>query len=177
MVFEETRISGVFIVMPERHPDERGFFARTWCEQEFAAKGLNPRLVQCSVSFNAKKGTLRGVHYQAEPHREAKLVRCTRGGLFDVALDLRPGSSTYLQWTAVELTAENGCALYIPEGCAHGFLTLQEGTEALYQMSEFYHPESARGVLWNDPAFGIEWPFEPVVISERDKSYPEFSSR
>jgi dTDP-4-dehydrorhamnose 3,5-epimerase len=177
MIFEETKIAGVFIVIPERHQDERGFFARTWCENEFREHGLSPQLVQCSLSFNLKKGTLRGVHYQANPHPEAKLVRCTRGGLYDIALDLRSDSPTYLHWVAAELTAENHRALYIPEGCAHGFLTIEDDTEAFYQMSEFYHPEAARGVRWNDPAFGIEWPFEPHVISERDRNYPDFGEK
>jgi dTDP-4-dehydrorhamnose 3,5-epimerase len=177
MTFEETKIAGVFIVIPERHQDERGFFARTWCENEFREHGLSPRLVQCSLSFNLKKGTLRGVHYQAKPHPEAKLVRCTRGSLYDIALDLRSDSPTHLHWVAAELTAENHRALYIPEGCAHGFLTIEDDTEAFYQMSEFYHPEAARGVRWNDPAFGIEWPFEPHVISERDRSYPDFGGK
>src|SRR5579863_1734973 len=143
MIFEETKISGVVIVALEHHRDERGFFARTWCENEFHEHGLNPRLVQCSISFNQKRGTLRGVHYQARPYPEAKLVRCTRGSLYDVALDLRPDSATYLHWVTAELTAENHRALYIPEGCAHGFLTIADTTETLYQMSEFYHPEGA----------------------------------
>lgn len=177
MVFHETDIAGVFEIAIDLHPDERGFFARTWCEREFRERGLNPNVVQCSISFNAKKGTLRGVHYQAEPNPEAKLVRCTRGRLFDVALDLRPNSATYLRWTGVELTAANRHALYIPEGCAHGFLTLDNDTEALYQMSEFYHPEAARGVRWNDPAFGIVWPSTVEVISDRDRTYPDFESR
>jgi dTDP-4-dehydrorhamnose 3,5-epimerase len=177
MRFSETALAGVFQIELERHPDERGFFARTWCEKEFAGKGLNPRLVQCSISFNARKGTLRGVHYQAKPYPECKLVRCTRGSLYDVALDLRLNSPTYLRWIGAELTAENHRALYIPEGCAHGFLTLEDNTEALYQMSEFYYAEAARGVRWNDPAFSIEWPFEPQVISERDSAYPDFKER
>lgn len=174
MIFEETKIAGVRILTPETHCDERGFFARTWCEQESAANGLNSRIVQCSISFNAKKGTLRGVHYQLEPYQEAKLVRCTQGSLYDVALDLRLGSPTYLHWVSAELTAENRRALYIPEGCAHGFLTLEDNTEALYQMSEFYHPEASSGVRWNDPAFGIAWPFPAAVMSERDRSYADF---
>jgi dTDP-4-dehydrorhamnose 3,5-epimerase len=157
--------------------DERGFFARSWCEREFREHGLNSELVQCSISFNKERGTLRGVHYQAAPNPEAKLVRCTRGSLYDVALDLRPDSSTYLKWTAAELSAENHRALYIPEGCAHGFLTLEDQTEVLYQMSEFYYPEAARGVRWNDPAFGIEWPGKVEVISERDRIYPDFENR
>ncbi len=176
MVFEETEIAGVFTVSPELLRDERGSFARTWCEREFREHGLNPKVVQCSISFNQRKGTLRGVHYQARPHQEAKLVRCTKGSLYDVALDLRRDSSTYLRWVGVALTAGNRRALYIPEGCAHGFLTLEDNTEVLYQMSEFYHPESARGLRWNDQAFAIAWPGNVEVISERDRTYPDFES-
>ena len=177
MIFNKTDLAGVIEIQMEPLRDERGFFARTWCEKEFREHNLNPRLVQCSISFNGRKGTLRGIHYQAEPFPEAKLVRCTRGSLYDIALDLRCDSPTYLRWIGAELTAENRRTLYIPEGCAHGFLTLEENTEALYQMSEFYHPESARGVRWNDPAFGIVWPGKVEVISERDRNYPDFTVR
>jgi len=177
MVFQETEIVGVFTVSLDLLRDERGFFARTWCEREFSDHGLNPKLVQCSISFNKRKGTLRGVHFQAEPHCEAKLVRCTRGSIFDVALDLRPQSPTYLRWMGVDLTEENHRALYIPEGCAHGFLSLEDDAEVFYQMSESYHPESARGVRWNDPVFGIRWPGSVEVISERDRTYPDFESK
>ncbi|MGA9465829.1 MAG: dTDP-4-dehydrorhamnose 3,5-epimerase [Terracidiphilus sp.] len=177
MIFHETDLAGVVVVEMQLLCDERGFFARSWCEREFRDHGLNSELVQCSISFNQAKGTLRGVHYQAAPNPEAKLVRCTRGSLYDVALDLRPDSSTYLKWTAAELSAENHRALYIPEGCAHGFLTLEDQTEVLYQMSEFYYPEAARGLRWDDPAFGIEWPGRVEVISERDRSYPDFENR
>ena len=170
-------IAGVFEIEMEVHHDERGFFARTWCEREFREHGLNPKVVQCSTSWNDRKGTLRGVHYQAEPNSEAKLVRCTRGSLYDVALDLRPGSATFMRWTGAELTASNHRALYIPEGCAHGFLTLEDDTEALYQMSEFFHPEAARGVRWNDPAFAIVWPGKVEIISERDRTTPDFEPR
>ncbi len=176
MVFEKTEIAEVFTVSLELLRDERGSFARTWCEREFREHGLNPKVVQCSISFNQRKGTLRGVHYQARPHQEAKLVRCTKGSLYDVALDLRRDSSTYLRWVGVALTAGNRRALYIPEGCAHGFLTLEDNTEVLYQMSEFYHPESARGLRWNDQAFAIAWPGNVEVISERDRTYPDFES-
>jgi dTDP-4-dehydrorhamnose 3,5-epimerase len=177
MIFRRTDLAGVIEIEMELHRDERGFFARSWCEREFRENGLNPKLVQCSISYNERKGTLRGVHYQAPPYPEAKLVRCTKGSLYDVALDLRPDSPSYLRSTGVELTAANHRALYIPEGCAHGFLTLEESTEALYQMSEFYHPETARGVRWNDPAFGIVWPGVAEVISERDRSFPDFKSK
>lgn len=177
MIFNKTDLPGVIEIQMEPLRDERGFFARSWCEKEFQEHNLNPRLVQCSISFNEKKGTLRGIHYQAEPFPEAKLVRCTRGSLYDIALDLRRDSPSYLRWIGVELSAENRRALYIPEGCAHGFLTLEENTEALYQMSEFYHPEAARGVRWNDPAFGIVWPGKVEVMSDRDRNYPDFTCR
>jgi dTDP-4-dehydrorhamnose 3,5-epimerase len=174
MKFVPTPLDDVWIVEMERHEDERGSFARSWCENEFREQGLNPRLVQCSVSFNLRRGTLRGMHYQRAPHAEAKLVRCTRGAAYDVALDLRPGSKTFRQWTAVELTEENGRAVYIPEGCAHGFQTRADRTELFYQMSESHHPESAAGVRWNDPAFGIQWPEENAIISPRDAALPDF---
>jgi dTDP-4-dehydrorhamnose 3,5-epimerase len=177
MIFERTNIAGVFFISMELHSDERGFFARSWCTKEFEEHGLRPNVVQCSISRNHKRGTLRGMHFQAEPFQEAKLVRCTSGSLYDVALDLRPDSLTYLQWTAAELTAENHRALYIPGGCAHGFLTLEDNTEALYQMSEFYHPETARGVRWNDAAFGIAWPRSVEVISDRDQTYADFEPK
>jgi dTDP-4-dehydrorhamnose 3,5-epimerase len=176
MLFTETKLEGVFIIEPERIEDERGFFARTWCQQEFEAHGLSPRLVQCSISFNARKGTLRGMHYQAAPHAEAKLIRCTLGAIYDVALDLRSESATFKQWVAAELTAENRRMLYIPEGLAHGFQTLTDGAEVFYQMSEFYHPQSARGVLWNDPAFRMEWPLPLAVISQRDLTHPKWGA-
>jgi dTDP-4-dehydrorhamnose 3,5-epimerase len=157
----------------ERHPDERGFFARTFCANEFASRGLNPKLVQCSISFNARKGTLRGLHYQVAPHGEAKLVRCTRGAIYDVIVDLRANSPTLRLWIGVELTDQKRNMVYIPEGCAHGFLTLADESEVFYQMSEFYAPESARGVRWDDPAFRIDWPGKVEVISERDRTYPD----
>jgi len=177
MIFEATKLAGVFLISPELHRDERGFFARTWCTREFEEHGLNPAMVQCSISFNRAKGTLRGVHYQAAPYPEAKLVRCTKGRLYDVALDLRMDSPSYMQWTGTELTEENRRALYIPEGCAHGFLTLEDNTEAFYQMSESYYADGGRGVRWNDPAFGIEWPATVNVISERDRTYPDYGTK
>jgi dTDP-4-dehydrorhamnose 3,5-epimerase len=175
MTFLETKISGVFEIRPELARDERGFFGRSWCQKEFASHGLDSRLVQCNISGNFRKGTLRGMHYQSAPFAETKLVRCTRGSIFDVALDLRPDSPTHKQWVAFVLSAENHHMLCIPEGCAHGFLTLEDHCEVFYQMSEFYDPESARGVRWNDPAFGIEWPERAEVISARDASYPDFA--
>ena len=174
MKFLETEVLGVFEIRPEIFPDERGFFARSWCQEEFASHGLDPRLVQCNISGNLKQGTLRGMHYQDSPYAETKLVRCTRGSIFDVAVDLRVGSLTYKRWASAILTAENHSMLYIPEGCAHGFLTLEDNSEVFYQMSQFYHPEAAQGVRWNDPAFAIEWPGTPEVISARDASYPDF---
>ena len=158
MRFTETRLKGAFIIEPERLEDERGFFARTFCQKEFGAHGLNSKIVQCNVSYNKHKGTLRGMHYQAPPMAEAKLVSCTRGAIYDVIIDLQPESPTYCQWFAEELNAENSKMIYIPEGFAHGFQTLEDETEVFYQMSEFYSPEHARGVRWDDPAFGIKWP-------------------
>lgn len=175
MIFRETHVHGVFEIHLEPKLDERGFFARSWCSKEFAAHDLNPTLVQCNVSYNTSKGTLRGMHYQVEPFPEAKLLRCTQGSIYDVALDLRPESPTFKRWFATVLSATNRQMLYIPPGCAHGFLTLEDSTEIFYQMSEFYAPESSRGVRWDDPAFQIAWPSMPVVISERDQSYPDFS--
>ncbi len=174
MIFRETKLADAYVIDPERLEDDRGFFARTWCTREFAQKGLNQRIVQCSVSYNQRKGTLRGMHYQERPYAEAKLVRCTMGAIYDVIIDLRPNSLTYRQWVAVELTAANHRMLYVPEGVAHGFLTLEDETEVFYQMSEFFTPEYARGVRWDDPAFGVEWPVEPTVVSERDRGFPDF---
>lgn len=171
--FRQTKLAGVFEIDIEPKPDERGFFARTWCQREFEACGLNSNLVQCSLSFNARRGTLRGMHYQAAPYGETKLVRCTRGSIYDVVVDLRPQSPSYLQWIGAVLTANNHKALYIPEECAHGFLTLEDGAEVFYQMSEFHQPVAARGVRWDDAAFGITWPTDIEVISERDRTYPD----
>jgi dTDP-4-dehydrorhamnose 3,5-epimerase len=177
VIFTETELAGVWRVEVERHEDERGFFARTFDADEFAARGLATRFPQCSVSFNARVGTLRGMHYQAAPHQEAKLVRCTAGAVYDVALDLRPGSPTWGRWTAAELSAANRAALYVPEGCAHGFQTLAEATEVFYQISAAHHPASARGVRWDDPAFAVAWPdAERRVISARDRAYPDFAA-
>jgi dTDP-4-dehydrorhamnose 3,5-epimerase len=177
VTFQETKLAGVFEVLLEINSDERGFFARTWCEREFGDHGLAAKIVQCSVSMNKRKGTLRGVHYQAAPFAETKIVRCTTGAIYDVALDLREHSPTFKQWFGTVLSAENRRALYIPEGCAHGFLTLVDETEVLYQMSEFYHPEAGRGIRWNDPTFQIGWPGRAEVISERDRTYPDFEPK
>jgi dTDP-4-dehydrorhamnose 3,5-epimerase len=173
--FTETRLKGAYIIEPEPIEDERGFFARSWCQQEFDVRGLNPNLVQCNISFNKKKGILRGMHYQVAPHEEAKLVRCTKGAIYDVIIDLCPDSSTFKQWIAVELTAKNHKMLYIPEGFAHGFQSLIDNTEVFYQMSEFYHPECARGVRWDDPAFKIEWPEGERIITAKDMQYLDFN--
>jgi dTDP-4-dehydrorhamnose 3,5-epimerase len=175
VIFVPTALPGAFIIESERREDERGFFARTWCAREFEARDLNPRLVQCSVSFNKRKGTLRGMHYQVPPHREAKLVRCTMGAIHDVIIDLRPASSAYKQHVAALLTAENRRGLYIPEGMAHGFQTLVDDTEVFYQISEFYSPEHARGVRWDDPAFAIVWPPDDRIINDRDRGYSDFT--
>ncbi len=177
MILHETKLPGVFEVNLELISDERGFFARCWCQKEFEHNKLNPGLVQCNISFNSRKGTLRGVHYQAPPHAEAKVVRCTRGAVYDVVVDLRLESATYKDWIAVVLTAEKRNMVYVPEGCGHGFLTLEDETEVFYQMSEFYNPECGRGVRWNDPAFQIIWPAAVEVISQRDQTYPDFEAK
>jgi dTDP-4-dehydrorhamnose 3,5-epimerase len=174
MIFTETKLKDAFIIQPERLGDQRGFFARTWCQREFEARGLNPCLVQCNISFNKSKGTLRGMHYQTAPYEEAKLIRCTKGAIYDVIIDLSPDSRTFAQYMAVELTAENRTMLYVPKGFAHGFQTLTDNSEVFYQMSEFYVPQYARGVRWNDPAFAIEWPPDERIILERDQTYPDF---
>jgi dTDP-4-dehydrorhamnose 3,5-epimerase len=174
MIFHETKIAGVVQIELDAHSDERGFFARCWCEREMGEHGLNAQLAQCSISVNRLKGTLRGMHYQTAPYQEAKLVRCTKGSLFDVAIDLRPLSATYRQWVGYELTEDNRRSLYIPEGCAHGFLTLSTNTEVLYLISEFYNESAAHGVRWNDPAFQIIWPETINVISKRDLNYIDF---
>lgn len=174
MIFTETKLKGAFIIDLEPIQDERGLFARTWCKKEFEDHGLNPNLVQCNTSFNKKKGTLRGMHYQAAPYEEAKLVRCTMGAIYDVIIDIRKGSKTYMQLFACELTAKNRKILYVPEGFAHGFQTLEDNTEVFYQMSEFYHPEYARGIRWNDLAFILKWPLPDPILSEKDQSYPFF---
>ena len=174
MIFGETRIPGAWVVEPERLEDERGFFAWTWDADEFSQRGLDPRLSQCSISFNRSRGTLRGLHYQVAPHEEAKLVRCTAGAIFDVAVDLRRDSPAFTTWFGVELSAENRLALYVPTGCGHGFLTLVDRCEVHYQIAGSYAPEAATGVRWDDPAFGIIWPADVMLIHERDRSYPDF---
>ena len=174
MIFRQTEIEGAWVVKPERYEDERGFFARTWDASEFAERGLSGDLAQASISHNRRRGTLRGMHYQAAPHEEAKLVRCTSGAMFDVAVDLRPSSSTFRRWVGIELSAENRLALYVPQGCAHGFLTLADEVEISYLISVPHEPGAARGVRFDDPAFGILWPEEIIVINDRDRTYPDF---
>jgi dTDP-4-dehydrorhamnose 3,5-epimerase len=172
MIFHGTKLPGAFEIHLDPRADDRGFFARTWCKKEFKSHGLNPELVQCSTSFNTRKGTLRGLHYQAPTHAETKLVRCIRGAIYDVVVDLRPQSPTFKEWIAVLLTDKKRNMVYVPEGCAHGFLTLEDESEVFYQISEFYDAESSRGVRWDDPAFQITWPAKLEVISERDRTYP-----
>ena len=171
MIFTETKLKGAFIIELEKLEDERGFFARTWDQKQFEECGLNSKLVQCDISFSKKKGTLRGLHYQIAPYEEAKLVRCTRGKIFDVVIDLRHESKTFKEWIGVELSVENYKILYVPEGLAHGFETLQDNTEVSYQMSEVYMPEYAKGVRWDDPLFKINWPLNMPIISKKDLSY------
>ena len=175
MIFRETPLAGAWVLEPERFADERGFFARTFCRRDFTERGLDPEIAQCSVSFNHRRGTLRGLHFQAEPHAEVKLVRVSRGAVWDVIVDLRPGSPTLRRHFALVLSAENGHQLYIPKGFAHGFLTLADDTEVSYQISEFYSPESARGYRFDDPAFAIPWPEAVTVISEKDRTLPLFA--
>jgi dTDP-4-dehydrorhamnose 3,5-epimerase len=174
MRIEPAAVAGVMLVSVEPHVDDRGLFARTYDAATFAAAGLPVNWPQCNVSWNRSRGTLRGMHYQRAPFEEPKLVRCTAGRIFDVAIDLRPGSPTYCRWVGVELSRERRNALLIPAGCAHGFLTLEDEAEVFYMMGEVFHPEAAAGVRWNDPAFGIEWPLAPTTMADRDASWPDF---
>jgi dTDP-4-dehydrorhamnose 3,5-epimerase len=176
VIFTETALAGVFLIEPQKLADERGFFARTLSQDEFAARGLAAHFVQSSLSVNPSRGTLRGLHYQCAPHEEAKVVSCVRGAIFDVVIDLRRDSPSYLRWFATELTAQNYRMVYVPEGCAHGFQTLEDDTVVFYQMSEFHHPESARGVRWDDPEFGIPWPLRPSLMSASDRSHAPFAA-
>ena len=171
MKFQPAPLAGAYLIELALLEDERGFFARSFCQNEFRAHGLDTVVAQSNVSFNRKRGTLRGLHYQAEPHAEAKVVRCTRGAIWDVIVDLREGSPTRWRWHALELNAENRLAFYVPEGFAHGFQTLADDSEVLYQMSEFYHPDLARGLRWDDPKIGIRWPLPDPVLSPRDRAY------
>jgi len=177
VIFTETALAGAFVIALERREDERGFFARAWCAREFAARGLEAQVAQCNLSYNRRRGTLRGLHYQVPPHEESKLVRCVRGAIYAVAVDLRAASATFRRHVATELTADNRVALFVPRGFAFGFQTLVDDTEVFYQMSEFYAPEHGRGVRWDDPAFGIHWPLPEPIMLERDRSYPDFAFR
>lgn len=178
MKFIELSLQGAYLIEPELIEDSRGFFARSFCTHEFKKHGLNSNIYQCNISFNHKKGTLRGMHFQIGDNSEVKVVRCNSGAIYDVIIDLRPNSPTYKQWQGVELTAKNRTMLYIPEGFAHGFQTLEDNTELSYQMSEFFAPEQARGIRWNDPAFKIKWPYEqPTVISAKDQQYANYQDK
>jgi dTDP-4-dehydrorhamnose 3,5-epimerase len=175
MIFTETELPGAYLIDLEPRTDERGFFARAWCRREFEEHGLSPELVQCNVAYNRLAGTLRGMHFQIPPRPEAKLVRCTRGAIYDVIVDLRPQSPTYMDWIGVELNDENRRMLYVPEGIAHGYQTLLSGTETFYQVSEYYTPEAEGGVRWDDPAFSITWPdAERRIISAKDQAWPDY---
>jgi dTDP-4-dehydrorhamnose 3,5-epimerase len=174
VTFGELPLAGVYVIDVDRVEDERGFFVRTWCREELRAQGLPVDLAQHSISMNWRKGTLRGMHLQIAPYEETKIVRCSKGAIYDVVLDLRRDSSTFGRWHAVELTADSGRMLFVPRGCAHGFQTLEDTSEVTYLISEFYHPESARGVRWNDPAFAIDWPLPVSVMSNADRSYADF---
>jgi dTDP-4-dehydrorhamnose 3,5-epimerase len=176
MIFTETKLKGAFIIEIEKLEDERGFFGRSWCANEMKKHGINVNVLQANISFNKCKGTLRGMHYQVAPHQEAKLVRCSRGSIYDVIIDLRKNSPTFKQWIGVELTQDNYKMLYVPEDFAHGFITLEDNCEISYLMSEFYVPGAGATIRWNDPLFNIKWPFEPIVISEKDKNQPDFYS-
>lgn len=177
MIFHPTPLAGAYVIEPERKSDHRGFFARVWCRNELRAHGLKTELVQSNIGFSHRKGTLRGLHFQVAPHPEVKIVRCTRGAMYDVIVDLRPQSPTCRQWFGIELTEDNGKMLYVPEGFAQGYLTLQDSTEMNYHATEFFDPKSAMGFRYNDPAFGITWPMDATVISEQDKNWPDYSTR
>ena len=174
MRFTESKIPGAWIIDITPIPDRRGFFAMTWLPEQFRERGMNPALAQCNLAFNHQRGTLRGMHFQLAPHAQAKIIRTTRGALLDVIVDLRPDSPAFKQWDAVELTADNHRMLYMPEGVAHGYVTLEDNTEAYYHVSSAWVPAAESGVRWNDPAFAIQWPFEPAVVSDRDAAWPDY---
>jgi dTDP-4-dehydrorhamnose 3,5-epimerase len=175
LIFTETKLKGAFILEVKRIEDERGFFGRSWCKKEMEEHGLNSNVVQANVSFNHKKGTLRGMHFQFSPHQETKLVRCTKGAIYDVIIDLRKDSPTYKQWIGVELTEDNYKMLFVPEDFAHGFITLQDNTAVTYQVTQYYTPGAEGGIRWNDPAMAIEWPIPVEVISSKDKAHPDYA--
>ena len=177
MLFIKSKIDGAYLIEIEKIEDERGFFSRLWCKKEFESQGLNSRLAQVNIGFSIKKGTLRGLHYQMSPYEEVKVVRCTRGVIYDVVVDLRPKSSTYKQWMSVELNSINGRMLYVPEGCAQGSMTLVDESQISYHTSQFYAPEYARGVRYDDPSFSIEWPLKVSVISQADSNWPDYSTK
>ena len=177
MIFTETELKGAFLIEPERFADARGFFAQSFSQRQFEEHGLNPRVAECNVSYNRRRGTLRGMHFQSAPRAQAKLVRCTAGAIFDVAIDLRRGSPTFKRWVGVELSAESRRMIYVPEGFAHGYLTLADDAEVFYQVSDVYAPELGGGVRWDDPAFGVRLPIGVEVINERDRTYADFLSR
>ena len=177
MTFVETPVSGAYLIAPEPRGDDRGFFARIWCQDEFARRGLNAAFVQCNDAFSVQRGTLRGLHYQVAPFAEVKLVRCIRGAVFDVVVDLRPQSPTYRGWYGAELTAVNRSMLYVPEGCAHGYLTLEDASEVVYPVTRPYHPAAERGIRWNDAQFRIEWPMtRGLIVSPKDEQWPDFQA-
>jgi dTDP-4-dehydrorhamnose 3,5-epimerase len=177
MIFSATDVEGAFVLRPERIEDERGFFARTYCVAELSEHGIDPQVVQRSVSYNHRRGTLRGMHFQVAPHEETKIVSCLRGSIYDVVVDLRPGSPSYRRWYGTTLTCDGFETLVVPKGCAHGFITLADDTLVHYEISEFHHPESARGIRYDDPAFGVRWPLDPTVINARDLAYPPYPAR
>lgn len=177
MIFKETPLKGAFIIELEKMGDDRGFFSRTWCQKEFQTQGLNTKIVQCNLTYSANTGTLRGLHYQNAPHEEAKTVSCIRGKIYDVIVDLRPDSQSYLQWMGFELSSNNRKMIYIPENFAHGYLTLADYTEVFYQVSQFYDPGSEGGIRWNDPSINIKWPeVSNIIVSEKDKTWPDFQA-
>ena len=176
MIFTETKLRGAYIIDIEKIQDARGFFARVWCQKDFEERGLNPRIVQVNLAFNKKRGTLRGMHFQHAPHQECKLVQCTRGAILDVIIDLRRNSPTHRQWIGVELRPGTHRMLFVPEDFAHGYQTLEDNTEVMYQVSQLYAPKSEGGVRYNDPAFGIQWPLEATVISDKDKAWPDYAA-
>lgn len=177
MIINSTKFEGLFTIELEKQEDDRGFFARSWDVKKFKEFGLNAKVVQCNISVSRKKGTLRGMHYQSKPYEETKLIRCTKGSIFDVVIDLRPKSKTFKKWRSFELSEKNYKMLYVPKGFAHGFITLQNDTEVFYQMSEFFMPKFAKGVRWDDPVFQIKWPLKPIIISEKDRNYELFNDK
>ncbi len=174
MIFKETKLKGAYVIDIEKLNDERGFFARAWCQKEFIDNGLESNLAQVNVSYNKVKGTLRGMHYQMSPYQEVKIVRCTKGAIYDVIIDLRAESPTFKKWIGVELTSDNYRLLYVPEDFGHGFQTLVDNTEITYQVSQFYSPGAERGIRWNDPVLEIDWPLKPSMISDKDKNWPDY---